>query len=479
MKKTLLLLLIGALFVNVNAQNYDSFSHWSVAIHGGLSQFDGDVSQTSPLIPGADILPTFGISVENTITSVHGFGFELLYSQYGGTDSSPNDYHFLGNAYQGSFYWAINVANWIFKNRKSNWNIYAHLGAGLASYDTKVERIGFPSNSVWPYGKTPEQESINPGDGWALFFPMGASVEYNLSKALALGIRIDYRSFNKDNLDGKYRQNGAWGGADFNYGGVTNDYLAVATLNLRYKFGAYQKCHTKNNCLEEFESTTGKDLQKKLAAADSALAKNQKDLADAKGKLNDLEPRLKDLEGLLLKDTDGDGVPDYLDICPNTPKSEKVNENGCPKDTDMDGIGDFEDKCPDVYGKKENKGCPDVAESTKKVFERALKGIFFETDKDIIKPVSFPILDNVVSIMKDNPAYKLLINGHTDSDNTDEYNQNLSERRAEAVKQYLISHGVEANRLTPQGFGESRPIATNNTVTGKALNRRVEFVVVF
>ena len=178
-------------------------------------------------------------------------------------------------------------------------------------------------------------------------------------------------------------------------------------------------------------------------------------------------------------DTDGDGVPDYKDECPGTPKEARgfVDEKGCPLDTDGDGVYDYEDRCIKVPGVRENFGCPALKDKEKQVFERAMRGINFETAKDIIRPESFGILNEVVKIMAENPNYNLEINGHTDNVGKPDMNLDLSQRRAASVKRYLVSNGISENRLTTAGFGDTRPIMPNTTAENKALNRRVEFIV--
>ncbi len=176
-------------------------------------------------------------------------------------------------------------------------------------------------------------------------------------------------------------------------------------------------------------------------------------------------------------DTDGDGIQDSEDDCPNIAGIKELK--GCA-DTDGDGIADNVDKCPTIPGVDSNMGCPEIAEATKEVFKKALKGIQFESGRDVIKKSSYGILNNVADIMKENPSYKLIIEGHTDSQGDDAKNFTLSEKRALAVKNYLISKGIDGGRLTSRGFGETKPKkATNDTSSGRAENRRVEFTVEF
>lgn len=178
-------------------------------------------------------------------------------------------------------------------------------------------------------------------------------------------------------------------------------------------------------------------------------------------------------------DADKDGVPDNLDKCPNTPLRAPVDSVGCPLDTDGDGIPDYKDKCPTVAGIASNQGCPELQREVRNLFKQAMHGIQFETGKSDIKKVSYPILDKIVTVMKENPTYLLAINGHTDDVGSDELNLKLSQDRANAVKQYLIDKGISESRLTAQGFGETQPVADNKTALGRAQNRRVEFEITY
>ena len=166
----------------------------------------------------------------------------------------------------------------------------------------------------------------------------------------------------------------------------------------------------------------------------------------------------------------------------------KVHDPGQPDDRvsftiyadqDGDGVDDPSDKCIDEPGIPENSGCPEIAEEVLEVFEQALQGIQFETAKAVIKPESFPILDNVVNIMNENEEFFLKIEGHTDSQGADDANQILSDNRAASTLKYLTEKGINASRLKAYGFGETQPVADNGTAEGRAKNRRVVFEGVF
>ena len=174
-------------------------------------------------------------------------------------------------------------------------------------------------------------------------------------------------------------------------------------------------------------------------------------------------------------DSDGDGVPDYLDKCPNTPKGCKVDKDGCPIDSDGDGVPDCLDKCPNTPRdtKVDKNGCPIVGEEL-----LILHGIKFGFDSAKVSDDSKAKLEIAVTTLKNNPKMKVEIEGHTDSIGTAEYNLGLSQRRADAVQDHLIVEGIGAERLQAVGKGEADPLVSNELKEGRAKNRRVEFVVI-
>jgi outer membrane protein OmpA-like peptidoglycan-associated protein len=181
--------------------------------------------------------------------------------------------------------------------------------------------------------------------------------------------------------------------------------------------------------------------------------------------------------GCPIIDTDGDGIPDHKDKCPKEP-GPPIN-HGCPfKDTDKDGIPDDQDKCPTKPGPVENNGCPyKLIKITDNMIVLKQK-IFFAFNKAKIKERSYPILNEIAQALKDHPKWKIEIQGHTDDRGSARYNQKLSEKRAFAVYKFLISKGIEPDRMTYIGYGEERPIEDNATEEGRAVNRRVEFHIV-
>lgn len=183
-------------------------------------------------------------------------------------------------------------------------------------------------------------------------------------------------------------------------------------------------------------------------------------------------------------DSDGDGVFDGLDRCPDTPAGVKVNTEGCPLDSDGDGIPDYKDNCPTVPAPGTADGCPPKAaepaapEAVEPAAPRkmTLNGVNFDFDSARLRPESIAILDKAVATLKGWGDVKVEVAGHTDSVGTDEYNLNLSQSRAETVRAYLIDKGIPADRLTAKGYGESMPEADNDTAEGRFKNRRVELI---
>jgi outer membrane protein OmpA-like peptidoglycan-associated protein len=181
-------------------------------------------------------------------------------------------------------------------------------------------------------------------------------------------------------------------------------------------------------------------------------------------------------------DRDNDGIPDSSDDCPDVPEDKDgvQDKDGCPEtDADSDQIPDAQDKCPTEPGPRSNiaekNGCPLIRKEGDEI--AILEPIEFEFGKAVIKPVSYPILDEVVKVMKSSPKMRLGVYGHTDNRGAMDLNMRLSKERARACMNYLGSKGIAQNRLTSEGFGPNKPVADNNTDADRAKNRRVEFKI--
>jgi outer membrane protein OmpA-like peptidoglycan-associated protein len=181
----------------------------------------------------------------------------------------------------------------------------------------------------------------------------------------------------------------------------------------------------------------------------------------------------------LVKDSDADGIADDLDRCPL--QAEDVDgfqdDDGCPDpDNDLDGIPDVDDQCPNApesfNGYQDEDGCPDERPIEQQFI---LRGVNFESGSAALTPDSYLVLDEVIRSLMAYPEVRVEIQGYTDSVGKASYNLELSQRRAEAVKQYLMNAGVDPARMTSRGYGEEAPIASNATPGGRAENRRIEF----
>lgn len=216
---------------------------------------------------------------------------------------------------------------------------------------------------------------------------------------------------------------------------------------------------------------------------------------------------LKEFDGC--PDRDGDGTPDKTDLCPDIPGPKEykgcpdrdgdtvldkddacpdvpgpVENKGCPwPDTDKDGIFDKDDACPTKAGVKEYKGCPPpppIKAAEQKIIERAFQSLEFATAKDIIKPKSFPSLNDLAKLLKQHAEeWTLKLSGHTDNQGSPDKNMLLSEKRANAVKRYLVTKGAKADKILTEWFGQTAPIADNATPAGRQKNRRVEMKILF
>ena len=199
-------------------------------------------------------------------------------------------------------------------------------------------------------------------------------------------------------------------------------------------------------------------------------------------------------------DADGDGVTDNNDQCPGTPRGTRVNASGCALDSDRDGVADNNDRCPGTpRGAAVNSAGCELDSDNDGVVNRidqclstpagqavnevgchivfTLEGVNFDYDSANLTNAARTRLNQAISMLRENSELNVNIEGHTDSNGSDAYNMQLSQRRAQAVVDYLANNGINRSRMSALGKGESSPISTNDTSSGRAQNRRVEFII--
>ncbi len=465
MKKLVFLLFCMSGLFMVNAQNADKT--WSLEVQFGKNEYKGDIVNDFFKWNKA-FYEMGGIGLNHYLNKSFDLGLLGTYGRYGGYRNSI--IRFIGYKFDGSLLLKYKLNNGYILSEKAFIAPYLTAGAGFANFPSGMSIV----------------------DGTNFIIPMGVGIKFNITRNFALQYQslfnLNYSDV-RDNrrTDGKY------------------DNYMKHTLGLVFSFGG-KKDADKDGVSDKYDLCPNTPLNVKVDANGCPVDSDHDGVADYLDKCPDTPANVAVDASGCPKDSDGDGIADYLDACPNakgsvalngcpdsdndgvadkddkcpnTPKGIKVDVNGCPIDTDGDGVPDYLDKCPNEKGLKENKGCPEVKKETKELFNKALQGIQFETGKDVIRSGSNPILDAVVKVMNNNPSYLLQINGHTDNVGKPEANKLLSEKRAMAVKNYLVSKGVSESRLKTAGYGDTKPVADNKTPAGKKLNRRVEFNVEF
>lgn len=172
--------------------------------------------------------------------------------------------------------------------------------------------------------------------------------------------------------------------------------------------------------------------------------------------------------------SDADAVPDYQDKCPGTAPGMPVDADGCPVDTDVDGVADNRDVCPStpLGTRVDPRGCPLAGERI-----AIVTNINFDFDHTNVREDVRQRLSRVIRLLKEMPEVDVKIVGYTDDIGSAEYNLSLSLRRAESVRDYIVNRGIDDTRLSVTGRGKTEPLVSNSTSQGRAVNRRVEFVV--
>lgn len=480
MKKLLMLCVCIASTFTIKAQTEDR--KWSIGLNGGAIQYHGDLGRdwykmdkTTYGFGGISISRYLGKYLDiNAMYSRGTLGYDSSVTGFKGDFSAGN-------------------VNLRIKPLGSDYILspYGFAGVGVILFDRQLNFHKELIDSAMPTA--------------------GGGVNIRLTPSLSLNLQETFMFTNNDARDGVVD-------------GGTNDDFLLHSAGLTYSFGSKKdadndgvsdskdKCPDtpanvavdKNGCPQDRDKDGIADyLDTCPDVAGTAMMNGCPD-RDNDG-VADSEDRCPDTKGTVaLKgcpDADGDGVADLDDKCANTKSGTQVDATGCPLDSDKDGVmndtdrcpdvagpaslkgcpdsdgdgvADIDDRCPNVKGTMVNKGCPEIAKQDVVRINYIGSKLFFETGSDKLKVASLTLLDELVKILNKYDAASLAIEGHTDSDGSDAFNQTLSQKRTDAVRTYLLSKGISGSRLTATGFGETKPIADNKTSLGKAKNRRVE-----
>ncbi|MFK8059188.1 MAG: OmpA family protein [Polaribacter sp.] len=404
--------------------------------------------------------PLLGLEFKATYSQISGGAqyfstvYELLYVN---NAVIRDDMKFEGRAFGAELNFILSFSN-LYKTTATNWHASGYFGVGYHSYNSALyERDASGNFKKIPdadFGKNPARNSQNEASSIYL------SAQFGLKRRISKRVDLEFRTgmyFNyEDHLDAAISNKQDW------------ETFFVTSVGVSVKLGKKKIFTIWGD--EGRNGTNGSDF--KIIDTDNDGVMDQLDI----------EPNTP--AGVMVYgngkavDSDKDGLPDYKDKCPL--RYGPVSNQGCPlnKDSDGDGIMDGEDLCPNTPGVVENRGCPkqDAAQPQNLTQQIGLlaASIYFDTNSDKIKSISFANIDKIITLMKQIPDVKFVIEGHTDDRNSDRYNLYLSQKRAAAVKKYMVQQGIENGRLESKGFGESRPKFSNDNAGGRQLNRRVE-----
>ncbi|MFA5246039.1 MAG: OmpA family protein [Pedobacter sp.] len=377
----------------------------------------------------------YGLSLRKQLD--HNFGLELalVSGKISGENDPSKSYVAPGSfssfetdlGYTATLNGVVNVGTIDFLQRENAVNFIVKAGWGLAAYAPRV-----PFDWKDKAGDDRDNKYVK-----EVVVPVGAAVKFKVSERVNFDLGYTMNFLDGDNLDGVYAKPNS------------KDKWSYTSAGLEFSLGSTSKPNLDwvNPVALMYDELKDPTLRNEVEAL--------------KGRVSALEA------ADLLKDSDGDGVADKLDKCPNTEAGIKVDGSGCPLDVDADGIPDSKDACPTVKGTAALNGCPEFAAGPSLPIQ-------FEFNSSVLRTSSYSILDGVASNLKANSNAVVQLDGHASAEGTEEYNMTLSRDRANSVKTYLVNAGVASNRVSITAYGESRPVASNATEAGRSQNRRVE-----
>ena len=406
-----------------------TFKTWSIGLNGGaltgVSPLGGknDFSNWKPslgygLYFKKQITPGFALRLDGVRGKVKGDNSKAYND--GSVNTGPIASYDTDLRYSASLSAQMNLVNWSMFNQHNNSQLYALAGGGFVNYEPTTMATGGTTAVTGP--------AVN-----KLIIPVGVGAKFRISEAVNFDLGWTINFVDGDEFDGYAANN-------------NNDKYNYAYAGLEFALGAGKQL--------AFFSPTAATYQEALAAKNMANA-FKSDLDMQKAENAKLRSEMNDL----LKDSDGDGVADKLDKCPNTPKGTIVDGGGCP-----------------ITVTTQVTERITITEADRKVVKDAISNLEFDLGKSTIRDRSFPTLNRVAALLVEK-NFSLKLAGHTDITGSKELNMRLSKDRAESIKAYLVGQGANASRIEATGYGPDQPIATNKTAAGRQENRRVEFTL--
>jgi len=472
MKKIIIITLLFA-FSNSFAQN-ESAGSWSFGagasnsiMHGDLrTSFKLDKTKTGILNLGGYAYidkmfsPAFGFELKGRYTKMSGGAFELSSYEEFLSGANLEDLRFESTSMDFEFTTIFNLSSLRavpFSTKERKWNFATYAGLGWHQYKPVTYNIHTDAEVLDLDLMTPNSY----GQPNSIYFTGAVSLKYKLSNNLDIELRQDFNIDEDDNLDGA---------KSFKKG---YDFFFNTGLGIVYKFN-----HREDSNYIWIDETP---LQEVIAAVVPELRLVD---TDGDGVIDQFDKEPNTFKGALVYgngvtiDTDKDGFPDYTDPCPL--RYSKVNK-GCPLDTDGDGIADDMDLCPTVKGDRTNSGCPtkdaSVTEVVKPAFQViSVEPVFFDLNLYNVKKEYHAIITKAALTLLQNPGVRLALEGHADVRGDNSYNQTLSENRVNAVKEALITRGVDEKSISTEGFGENNPAFKNSNYN--SYNRRVDIILI-
>ena len=431
MKRILFSLLSIIFFITCSAQS-NNYSRWSFTAEYVSTFFFGDLApKFEGIVPSAISDVNFGATAEYAFTPVWGLGVDFYHLPFSGRNQFTS---FRTNLNNTDFIGTVNLTKWFYPNENALFTVNATLGVGFAAYSSKFR---YPDPNTSPLEKTPHTILVSS-------IPISLLFEYNLSKTIALGFRMHYRSFAGDNLEGV---------PYLNYKGVTNDYIGGFTVNARYKLGATKKDHLRNICMDDYSPESNfNSLEKTYEEKDHRLDSLLNALAKER------------------EDSDGDGVPNFRDMELNTPKNTPVD--CCGKTIPAPRISNISVAAPIIETKEkvvsvapiESKIVPilkvvpivakDVLTNRIVVYD-VVPPVYFDFDKSNIDEKSRAIIAKVAARMKADKSITVEIRGFCDIAGSYDYNIKLSQQRADNVLKILVEEwDIPCIRVNASGKGK-------------------------